>query len=70
MEKIPKLVRSNGDAFARWRLDWGWMAIYCCTIAEAKRIAERIRWRSRTGMIPLFAGYSDCRYGRKREWPQ
>jgi len=69
MMRTPKLMRTNCDAFAQWRLDWGWMAIYCCCITEAKRIAERIRWCVRTGMRPTFDGYQDCRCGRKREWP-
>ena len=50
LHRTPKLIRSHGDRFARWRLDWGWTAIYCCCITEARRIAERIRWRVRTGL--------------------
>jgi len=68
MHAHPKLIRSRRDAFAQWRLDWGWMAIYCCCISEARRIAQRIRWRARTGMVPAFDGYSDCRCARKSEW--
>ena len=55
MHKTPTLRKSGFE----WYLDWGWMAIYCYTIAEAKRVAERIRWRVRTGARPTFTGYRD-----------
>jgi len=68
MQKQPKLMRGGSDKFAQWRLDWGWTAIYCCSLTEAKRIRERIRWRDRTGMVPTFDGYQECRCGMKRTW--
>ena len=66
--KTPVLRRGDNDRFAQWFLDYGGVRIYCCTIPEAIKIRERIRWRDRTGMVPRFGGYDDCRCGLQREW--
>ena len=54
--RTPRLVRVSRSR-QPWRLEFGYTAIYCDSISEAREIASRLRWRLRTGMRPAFAGY-------------
>ncbi len=61
LHKQPKLIKTR----FLWRLDWGGIAIYACTISETKRIRSHIRWRCRTGVAPILDLQAHCQHERK-----
>lgn len=62
--KTPKLKKSRYGT-SRWKLEFGWLTIQTCKLSEARRIADRIRWRARTGMVPILDQHCHCQHGKE-----